>query len=148
MSDFTICPTAFGRGEKNCTKNTLCTVKGFKLSYHRSQSIWVATRKCHWRPHFASFLLQMQKEERPWKKLRNIMRSWFWQQGLMSSSILLWLQSFSQRFSDIRIEYVPDYCTRDIAIQSWVENIFCSQYQSMNESGNVTDMNRIPDYPL
>ena len=25
MSDFTICPTAFGRGEKNCTKNTLCS---------------------------------------------------------------------------------------------------------------------------
>ena len=25
MSDFTICPTAFGQREKNCTKNTLCS---------------------------------------------------------------------------------------------------------------------------
>ena len=40
MSDFTICPTAFGRGGKKCTKNTLCIVSTTPFSAFVSRHLY------------------------------------------------------------------------------------------------------------
>ena len=47
MSDFTICPTAFGWGGKNCTNNTLCSV-GSKKSLDLSRPRWVLNMTHCW----------------------------------------------------------------------------------------------------